>query len=92
MRDLIELFERDAAHLVATLLAPIGEVEQGADLVEGKAEPARAANEVEPLQVIRREAALAAGAASRPRQQAEALVIADGLDLGPGFPRHRPDG
>ena len=75
MDDLIELVARDAAHLIAILLALVGEAEQGADFAERNTQPTRAPDEVDQFQVIRREAALAAEAASRWRQQDDTLAI-----------------
>jgi hypothetical protein len=80
--DLAEMRTRDRIHSVAGLFLVVGEREQCADLLDGKTELARPPGKGQAAHMSRRIVAVIAGRARRLRQQADLLVIADGLRLG----------
>src|SRR5690606_2393621 len=68
-----------------------GEREELADGVEAEAELAAAADEVEAPDVLGGVEAVAGGAAGRRREEADALVVADGLGADAGGLTERAD-
>ena len=69
-----------------------GQVQQGANGANAETKLARAADEVQPLDVFRRVATVAAGRARWVVHERDALVVADGFDVHAGELRQRADG
>src|SRR5260221_12262004 len=75
------MVERDGLDLGAGVATAVDDLQQAAHLFERESELAAAADEIQSLQVILAIDAMAAGAARRLRQDAGALIEADGLDV-----------
>lgn len=59
----------------------IGQIQQPSNLIERKAEIARATNEAETIGITRSIRAIPSGSPLGLRQEASALVVADGFDV-----------
>src|SRR6516164_7659538 len=86
------MVEGDGLDLGAGVTPAIDELQQSAHLIEGEAELAAAADKPEAHQLLLTVDAMARRTARRFREDADAFVEADGLDIDPGAPRKRPDG
>src|SRR4030095_14608704 len=90
--DIREMVERDRLDLGTSVVAAVDQLQQAADLVERETQLTTAADETQAHQQRAIVDAMAAGAARRLRQDADALVEADGLDIDSGALRQRADG
>src|SRR5215469_7689493 len=86
------MVEGDGLDLGAGVTPAIDELQQSAHLIERKAELAAAADESEAHQLLLPVAPVARRTARRFREDADAFVEADGLDIDPCAPRKRTDG
>ena len=68
-----------------------GKIEEGANLVDGKAKVARPSDEGEAAQIISRIVAVVAHSPGRDGQKADTLIIADRLRLGVSRARQFPN-
>ena len=82
---------RDRIDGAAGLVAVIGESEKLANLVQGKAEIARAPDEGQPQQLVGPIGAILATRPRGRRQQTRGFILADGFDLGVGRARQLSD-
>jgi len=89
--DLAEMGAGNRIHGVAGLFLLVCEREQRADLLDRKTELARPPGKSQAAHMFRRIVAVIAGRARRLRQQADLLVIADGLRFGVRGARQFPD-
>lgn len=86
-----QMLARDRIDVSAVALALVGKVEQRPDLVECEAQVARAPDEAQAAEMVRRVAPVIAAGARRGGQEPDPLVVADRLHLGVGRPRELSD-
>lgn len=75
------MLDRAGVNLGASQRVGVDQIEQSADLVKAEAKPSALADKHQPFQLACIVVPLAAGAARRLRHDADALVIADRLDI-----------
>src|SRR3546814_5634115 len=82
---------RDAVGLAAVARRIVRRVEQRADFLDRETQLARMAHDAEPRPVRARIAAIVGGGTIGRGEQADALIIADGFDIGAGGTRQFAD-
>ncbi len=82
--DFLDMSQADVSDFRAGVVPAIDELEQHPDFLERESELAGSADEAKPPHVLLRVEAMAAFAADRIGHQADALVVADRLDIASG--------